>query len=117
MADINFSEVKKLTRNSNNSQTLQEFRYPYKDNYKLLNELIIESAKSGKNYISFDFINSDNDVKENGYRIYAQNKEWTYAEYDVYDYPNYLIAKGFNVEVRKNEKNHGYKTLSYYISW
>lgn len=41
MADLNIIEVQKLTRLANNSETLQEFRFPYKESYKILNELII----------------------------------------------------------------------------
>ena len=126
MNDINLIEIKDLTRKANNSLSFNEFRYQYKESYKLLNQMIIDNAKIGVNYILFDFVNTDqktienlinSEHQKNSFRIYSENKEWIYAEYDVCDYPVYLIGKGFNVEVRKSTKNHGYKSLSYYISW
>lgn len=117
MADINISEIRHLTLEANDSRTLQEIRFPYQDSYKVLNELLVDAAKSGKNHISFDFINSDSESKKDAYRIYPEIKEWTYAIYDVFDYPNYLLSKGFNVEIRKSQKSHGYCSLSYFISW
>ena len=126
MSDINLIEIKHLTKRANNALSFDEFRYPYKESYELLNQMIIDRAKIGLNFILFDFVNNDqktlgklinSEHQTNSFRIYPENKEWVYAKYDVCDYPIYLISKGFSVEIRKPIKNHGYQSLSYYISW
>ena len=115
-----------MTTPKKDGQSFLELEFPYKSSYEPLNLAIIESAKEGKNSISFDFIDSDlsdienktlKEIQENFRRIYPSYKSWTYASYNTYDYPKYLSARGFKVEIKDSIKNHGYLTKSYYISW
>jgi hypothetical protein len=123
MKDITLIEIKELTRNANESILFTKHRFPYLDVYETLNEAIFTKAKNGENSISFDFvdnledeINTIGEIKRNHNRIYLSH-EGGQAMYNVYDYPNYLNSRGFNVEIRKKLKQHGYTSKSYYISW
>lgn len=123
MKDITVSEVKKMAQGAKEAQEFGEERFPYLEAYGELNQAIIEKAKVGGNSISFDFVDEQMknetpflDVKKEHNRIYLST-EGGQAEYNVYDYPSYLIARGFNVEIRKSQRSHGYKAKSYFISW
>ena len=93
------------------------------DSYNELNKAILEKARNGENSISFDFIDSKLKVDENYETIKLNNNRIyphsgvCYALHNTYEYPDYLIARGFNVEIRKAQKRHGYVTKSYFISW
>lgn len=123
MQDFTAIEIKEITRQANESISFTKFKFPYLDSYEELNKAILEKAKNGENSINFDFVDNSKDVtnkqetiEENHNRIYL-NTEGGQALYNVYDYPNYLNSRGFNVEVRESLKRHGYVSKSYYISW
>lgn len=122
MEDITAIKVKEISQKANDSVLYSTLRFPYLNSYKDLNKEIIEKAKIGETSIYFDFIDntSDNDkslgdIKKNHNRIYSKASD--YALRGVYDYPSYLISRGFNVEVRKSIKKHGYISKTYFISW
>ena len=123
MEDLTAIEVKKITMLANESIMYDILKYPYLDSYLELNAAILEKAKNGESSISFDFI--DNQIhngdtleliKFNNNRIYPHSGGSS-AMNNTYDYPNYLLARGFKVEVRKAEMHHGYLAKSYFISW
>ena len=123
MADITVSEIQDITKEANDSVLFATLKYPFLDSYKELNKLILEEARNGKNSISFDFIDNFEDktksvqeMEKSLNRIYIST-EFGQAIYDVYNYPNYLLSKGFQVEIRKSFRQHGYNSKSYYISW
>lgn len=127
MSDINLNQIKKITRRANKRINFNEFRFPYLEAYKLFNEKIKEAAKEGKNTITFDFVYNKegidksmplNQIERLESRIYLLRKEGQ-ANINVYDYPSYLISRGFNVEVGEEspESSHGYLTKTYVISW
>ena len=123
MNDFTAIEIKQITKLVNGSIPFSELRFPYLNEYEEFNKLILKKAQDGENSIGFDFIDyplneteSLFDIKNNHYRIYADNNGGQ-ASYKVYDYPNYLISRGFNVEIRKSVGSHGYSTNSYFISW
>jgi len=123
MQDITVKEVQQITRQANESVSFPKFKFPYIDEYEDLNKAILESAKNGNNSISFDFVDSFQDVtkplekiQQSDNRIYLSINGGQ-AIYNVFDYPNYLSARGFNVEIRKSMKRHGYISKSYYVSW
>lgn len=103
MKDITLSEIQAITSEATRSEPFGKKRFPYLESYKALNEAIIEKAKKVENSIRFDFTedapvpsNSIQDLKAYGGRIYL-SLEGGQAEYDVYDYPSYLISRGFKV--------------------
>ncbi|AYN05477.1 hypothetical protein [Flavobacterium sp. 140616W15] len=122
MLDITVKEIQKITRLAKKSIPFGETKFPYLKSYEILNNAIIEKAKNGENSISFDFV--DDKVDENTTikdqkkinRIYPHSGI-VYAIEEVYDYPNYLSVRGFEVEIRESIKRHGYKSKSYFISW
>ncbi len=123
MKDITVSEIKEITRAANNAIEFVKSRFPYIDSYQTLNALILEAAEKGDCSISFDYIDGGLNktetlakIEKDNNRIYESVKGG-YAIHGVYDYPNYLYARGFNVEIRKTLKQHGYISKSYYISW
>lgn len=123
MNDILASEIKVITRQANESISYSKLKYPYLDSYEKLNKVIIEKAKNGENSIIFDFIDNKEDftksleeIKKNNNRIYLST-DGGQAIHDVYDFPHYLISRGFNVEIRKSLRQHGYNSKAYYISW
>ena len=123
MENFTAIEIREITREANQSASFAKSKFPYLDSYERMNNAIIEKAKNGENSISFDFVDNDQDEKKSieeiqklDNRIYAGSKGGQ-AIHNVYDYPNYLIARGFNVEIRKPLKQHGYISKSYYISW
>lgn len=123
MQNITATEAREITRKANESISFAELKFPYIDTYEKLNEKILEKAKNGENSISFDFVDYTVDkqktleeIQREGNRIYIY-PEGGHASHNVYNYPNYLIARGFNVEVRKSLLQHGYISKSYYISW
>lgn len=123
MQDINIFEVRELTRKANESRLFAESRFPYLDEYEKYNNAILEKAKMGESSISFDFVDdlldgqkSFNEIQWNQNRIYPRPKGGQSFN-NTYNYPNYLVVRGFNVEIRKSIEHHGYKSKSYYISW
>jgi hypothetical protein len=113
MKDITVTEIIEITRQANESIAYAETKFQYLEAYKEFNELILEKARAGENSIILDFIyNSD----DNHGRIYASSNGGQ-ASSGVYNYPNYLLSKGFNVEIRKSLGQHGYTTKAYFISW
>ena len=120
MADINISDIRKLTQESIKSIDYLIHENEYKDIYEKFNLKIIEKAKSGENSIRFDFVDTDlietSQPKEEWRRVYI-GIEGGYAEFEMFDYPLYLISKGFKVEIMNSQKRHGYKSKSYLISW
>lgn len=123
MKEFSASEIKKITSEANNATSFAENRFPYQDAYERFNNDIIQTAKEGKNNISFDFVDdltvneklSFDEVRKVTNRIY--HPKVSGAVYDLYNYPNYLLARGFNVEIREANSSHGYRSKSYYISW
>jgi len=123
MLDITSKQIQEVTRLAQKSNSFGEIKFPYLESYEVLNNAILEKAKTGENSISFDFVDDEIDenismkeLKKNKNRIYPHSGV-VYAINDVYDYPNYLIARGFNVEIREANKRHGYISKSYFISW
>lgn len=123
MKDITASEIQEITRKANESVSFTKQNFPYLDAYEELNKVILEKAKNGENSISFDFVDSSEDktnsleeIRRKNNRIYLSS-EGGQAINNVHDYPNYLNSRGFNVEIRKSLKRHGYVSKSYYISW
>ncbi|RBN51095.1 hypothetical protein [Flavobacterium psychrolimnae] len=127
MFDINLVQIQEICKKSKQSIDLSEFRFPYQESYKSLNQKIIEAAEEGKNLISIDFVYSLtginksltlNEIEKLYYRIYL-NQDGGLAEINLYDYPLYLITRGFKVEIIENLKQHlhGYPTKKYMISW
>ncbi len=123
MLDITAKETQEVTRLAKKSVSFGETKFPYLDSYEILNKAILEKAKVGENSISFDFVDNKVDeniavkeLKKDKNRIYPHSGI-VYAIHDVYDYPNYLTARGFNVEIREPNKKHGYVSKSYFISW
>ena len=123
MENITAFEVQKITRQATEAILYTEKSYPYLDSYKDLNKAIVERAEAGENSISFDFVDtithSDSTVgvvQHRHNRIYLSTKGGQ-AEYEVFDYPNYLLSKGFGVEIRKPQRQHGYIAKSYFITW
>lgn len=123
MEDITAIEVQKITALANESMSFGILKYPFLDSYRELNKAILEKARSGENSISFDFVDTKkNDaekleiIKQNSNRIYPHSGI-CYALNDTYDYPNYLLSRGFKVEIQKAEKRHGYVSKSYRIFW
>lgn len=123
MKEFNAIEIKKMAFEANNSTSFAESRFPYLELYERFNNDIIQAAKEGKSNISFDFIDdltvngnlSLDEVRRDMNRIY--HPKVSGAIHHLYDYPNYLLARGFNVEIREANSNHGYRSKSYYISW
>ena len=123
MKEFNAFEIKKITSESTNASSFAENRFPHLDTYERFNNDIIQAAKEGKNNISFDFVDdltvneklSFDEVRKVTNRIY--HPKVSGAVYDLYNYPNYLLARGFNVEIREANSSHGYRSKSYYISW
>ena len=123
MKEFNALEIKMITLEANKASSFSENRFPYQDAYERFNNDIIEIAKDGKNNISFDFIDdltvngnlSLDEIRRDMNRIY--HPKVSGAIHHLYDYPNYLLARGFNVEIREANSNHGYRSKSYYISW
>lgn len=98
--------------------------FNYHPNYEVLNLAIIEKAKNEETHISFDFIDTDmkgfkeksiSEVEYNYRRIYPLSGG--NALMNTFNYPKYLAARGFKFEIRAAQKNHGYQSKSYYISW
>lgn len=127
MFDIDLVQIQEICKKSKQSIDLSEFRFPYKESYKSLNQKIIEAAEEGKNSISLDFIYSTKGIDKNltlyeieksCYRIYLYQNGGQ-AEINLYDYPLYLITRGFKVEIIENLKphQHGCPTKKYMISW
>ncbi|MGG7034923.1 MAG: hypothetical protein ACI7YS_06975 [Flavobacterium sp.] len=123
MKDISAIEVREITRQTNESIFFAKSKFPYVDAYESLNKAILEKAKNGENSISFDFVDGSVDdkkslveIQKSENRIYESSKGGQ-ATFDVYNYPHYLVARGFNVEIRKSLKLRGYNSKSYYISW
>ena len=123
MTDLNLNEIQNITRLAKKSEPFLSELYPYIDEYKELNEAILEKSKQGENCIDFDFIDSKlkndeslEDILKNNRRIYPHNGI-CYALYNTYNYPFYLTSKGFKVEIRQSQKRHGYVSKSYHISW
>lgn len=121
--DILASEIKEVTRKATESICFSKLKYPYIDSYEKLNKAIVEKAKNGENSILFDFVDNKEDftksleeIKKNHNRIYL-SIDGGQAIHDVYEYPDYLISRGFNVEIRKSLRLHGYISKAYYISW
>lgn len=117
MSDITLSEIQAITRKVN------ETTFPYMESYERLNKAIIAKAKKGNNSISFDFVDTKPNVNDtfeqiqtNYNRIYPLSEKGQ-ALHNVYDYPRYLMARGFKVEIRKSLAQRGYLTKSYFISW
>ena len=123
MKDITALEINQITKLANKSYNFGISKYPHMDSYNELNKAILEKARNGENSISFDFIDSKLKVDENYETIKLNNNRIyphsgvCYALHNTYEYPDYLIARGFNVEIRKAQKRHGYVTKSYFISW
>lgn len=113
MKDITASEINEITRQANESIPYAQTKFEYLEAYKEFNELILEKARAGENSIILDFISSSND---NHGRIYASS-DGGQASSGVSNYPNYLLSRGFNVEIRKSLRQHGYITKAYFISW
>ena len=123
MNDILASEMNEITRQATESISFSKLKFPYLNSYEKLNNAILEKAKNGENSIIFDFVDDKEDftksleeVKKNNNRIYL-SIDGGQAIYDVYEYPHYLIFRGFNVEIRKSLRRHGYISKAYYISW
>lgn len=123
MKEFTSLEIKRITLEANKVVPFAESRFPYMDVYERFNNDIIQAAKEGKNNISFDFID---DLTANGQLSFDEVRKVTNRIYhpkvsggvhDLYDYPNYLLARGFNVEIREANSIHGYRSKSYYISW
>jgi hypothetical protein len=113
MKDITATEIKEITRQANESIDYAETKFQYLEAYKEFNEMILEKARAGENSIILDFINSSDD---NHGRIYA-SYDGGQASYGANNYPNYLLSKGFNVEIRKSLGQHRNITKAYFISW
>lgn len=115
MTDINVSQIQELTR------SFKSLNYPFLEPYEDLNKAILAAAKQGKNSISFDFADGSHPrpepdgLKTDTNRIYLD--EGGMAMCNVFDYPKYLEARGFKVEVREPQHRRGYPARSYYISW
>ena len=109
MLDITVKEIQKITRLAKRSIPFGETKFPYLKSYEILNNAIIEKAKNGENSISFDFVDDKVDdniaVKDQKKinRIYP-HAGIVYAIEEVYDYPNYLSVRGFEVEIRESVK-------------
>ena len=126
---MTYSEIQEklvLSTRKQESHSYLELEFPYKDSYELMNLAIIEAAKNGKSQINFDFIDCDlNEIRNNSLaeieresrRVYPSYDSWTYAIKDTFNYPRYLAARGFNIEIKDSLKPHGYKSKSYHISW
>ncbi|WP_341900739.1 hypothetical protein [Fluviicola taffensis] len=123
MKEFNALEIKKITLETNNATAFAEVRFPYQDSYERFNNDIVQAAKEGKNNVSFDFIDdslidgtlSFDNVRRDSNRIYHPRVSG--GQNNLYDYPNYLNARGFNVEIREANSQHGYRSKSYFISW
>ena len=115
-----------LSDKNRGNQFFLEMEFPYKESYEILNLAIIEAAKNGNTHINFDFIDCDlNEIRDNTLaeierefrRIYPSYDSWTYAMKETFNYPRYLAARGFNIEIKNSLKSHGYESKSYHISW
>ena len=124
MADITLKQVQEITSAAKSSL---EMRFPYKESYEKFNDIIVSTSREGINSVTFDFVYRPEEpekhltlleIERGTYRIYLQ-KEGGQAEIDVYDYPLYLLTKGFKVEIldKSMKSRHGYLTKQYLISW
>jgi hypothetical protein len=123
MADLKIIEIQTITKEAITSINFLEQYYPYVEEYEELNNAILEKSKLGINFIDFDFIDNEikgsekiDDIYKNYRRIYPHYGSCN-ALYNTFNYPLYLISKGFNVEVRKSLKKHGYVSKSYHVTW
>ena len=126
---MEYSEIQEkliLKARNQENQSFLEAEFPYKESYEILNLAIIEAAKNGNTYINFDFIDCDLDVirdytlaeiERESRRIYPSYDSWTYALNGTFNYPRYLAARGFNIQINSSLKSHGYASKSYKISW
>ena len=126
---MKYSEVQEKLILSNLNQenhSFLEIEFPYVQSYEILNLKIIDASKNGATYINFDFIDCDlNEIKNNtladiekeSRSIYPSYDSWTYAVENTFNYPRYLSARGFKIEIKKSLKSHGYVSKSYHISW
>jgi hypothetical protein len=124
MTDLNINEIRELSRKANSSVIFYIDRYPYLPSYEKLNLALLKNAQEGHCSISFDFIdNSLDKIGDLTYKqvVYKLRRIYPYeggnAINSTFNYPDYLISRGFNVEIRKSVKIHGYNSKSYYISW
>ena len=127
MVDINLAQIQEICRKSKNAVDISEFRFPYQESYKSFNQKIIESAEKGKNSITIDFVYFSKEIdkkltleeiEKSSYRIYLK-VDGGQAEINLYNYPLYLISRGFKVEIIENIKQHFHQnpTKKYVISW
>lgn len=83
-------------------------RFPYKFAYENFNKVILTAAQHGENYISFDLVDSTDAEFENSSSTeieYKKNRVYEFnnmglATCDMHSYPNYLVSKGFGVEIQ-----------------
>ena len=117
--------IEKLTSKFQ-GKTFLEMEFPYLDSYSGLNQAILDVAQKGGKTIDFDFIDNDlttmgektwNEVRKDFRRIYPSYGSGVNALFNCFEYPRYLAARGFNIEVRQSLKQHGYMSKSYHITW
>lgn len=115
-----------LSNLNQENHSFLEIEFPYIASYEILNLKIINAVKNGETYVNFDFIDCDlNKIRDNSLaviekefrRIYPSYDTMTYAINDTFNYPRYLAARGFTIEIKKALKSHGYVSKSYHISW
>jgi hypothetical protein len=126
---MTYSEIQEkliLSDKNRGKKSFLEKEFFYQNSYELMNLAIIDAAKNGETKINFDFIDCDlNEIRDNtlaeiereSRRIYPSYDSWTYAIKETFNYPRYLAARGFNIEIKNSLKSHGYKSKSYHISW
>lgn len=123
MTDINVNEIRKITEAANYIGNYLELNYCYLEEYEKFNIKIFEATQKGEKSILFDFVDSKIDkmltLKEiifSSRRIYLSSKGG-HAINNMFDYPLYLISRGFKVDIMDAQKRHGYYSKSYMISW
>lgn len=123
---IDLLETLILTNDKSKKHSYLENEFPYVSAYEPLNLAILDAAKNNKKSISFDFVDNDmstirdkvlKEIEVNYRKIYPSNKQCIYARENTFNYPRYLAARGFNIEIKDSLKRHGYVSKSYFISW
>ena len=126
---MNYSEIQEkliLTDKTQENHSFLELEFPYKTSYELMNIAIIKAAKDGELHINFDFVDCDlsknkektlKEIESESRMIYPSYDSFTYALKETFNYPRYLAARGFKIEIKDALKRHGYISKSYHISW